>query len=351
MNVKRCHVHWIASVRWLSGGWRWHIFSRLNFNQDFSHLSIHFRSWNWWTASSATSSSMLWWSRHSMDISLPAKINSRLFHAWKGKYSVYSIRCDWNATYKCDRLSAAAMKTLFSLTSHFRESRDVRIHKRYTELNYFVVFFFANFVFFVRELIVLLHFRIIVADEVWKQARNWRADLDRIFKCFATIYANAVNHPRTKMMMIFECWLELVIIIIFLALLTNYRLRSFGVKPIMDYSVEEDLSQEEAEEREMEASKPAAPGAQAPADVAPHSPQFSVDKSFADRRFKVQSARTYFYLNEATCEKNMETFIQCLEAVANSTFGTGITAIKLTALGRPNLLVRWYCRLKLFSLF
>lgn len=108
----------------------------------------------------------------------------------------------------------------------------------------------------------------------------------------------------------------------------------------MDYSVEEDLSQEEAEEREMEASKPAAPGSQAPADVAPHSPQFSVDKSFADRRFKVQSARTYFYLNEATCEKNMETFIQCLEAVANSTFGTGITAIKLTALGRPNLLVR-----------
>lgn len=107
----------------------------------------------------------------------------------------------------------------------------------------------------------------------------------------------------------------------------------------MDYSVEEDLSQEEAEEREMEASKPAVPVAQT-GDILPQSPQFSIDKTFADRRFKVQSARTYFYLNEATCEKNMETFIQCLEAVANSTFGTGITAIKLTALGRPNLLVR-----------
>lgn len=29
------------------------------------------------------------------------------------------------------------------------------------------------------------------------------------------------------------------------------RLRSFGVKPILDYSVEEDLSQEEAEKREV----------------------------------------------------------------------------------------------------
>jgi proline dehydrogenase len=110
-------------------------------------------------------------------------------------------------------------------------------------------------------------------------------------------------------------------------------LRSFGVKPILDYSVEEDLSSEEAEEREVSATKSSAP---AHGDVLP---QYSVDKSFADRRKMVQSARTYFYLNEATCEKNMETFIQCLEAVANSTFGTGITAIKLTALGRPQLLV------------
>lgn len=44
--------------------------------------------------------------------------------------------------------------------------------------------------------------------------------------------------------------------------------------------------------------------------------QYHVAKTFADRRYKVQSARTYFYLNEATCERNMETFIKCLEAVA-----------------------------------
>lgn len=33
---------------------------------------------------------------------------------------------------------------------------------------------------------------------------------------------------------------------------TLRRLRSFGVKPILDYSVEEDISQEEAEKREVE---------------------------------------------------------------------------------------------------
>lgn len=30
-----------------------------------------------------------------------------------------------------------------------------------------------------------------------------------------------------------------------------FRLRSFGVKPILDYSAEEDISQEEAEKREV----------------------------------------------------------------------------------------------------
>lgn len=44
--------------------------------------------------------------------------------------------------------------------------------------------------------------------------------------------------------------------------------------------------------------------------------KYKVDKTYADRRYKVQSARTYFYLNEATCERNMEIFIKCLEAVS-----------------------------------
>ncbi|XP_055846223.1 proline dehydrogenase 1, mitochondrial isoform X1 [Episyrphus balteatus] len=117
---------------------------------------------------------------------------------------------------------------------------------------------------------------------------------------------------------------------------TLERLRSFGVKPILDYSVEEDISQEEAEKREVESSVSSVGDVHEEGAL----PQYHVDKSFADRRYKVSSARTYFYLNEATCERNMEVFIKCLEAISGATFGTGITAIKLTALGRPQLLLQ-----------
>ncbi|XP_034235810.1 proline dehydrogenase 1, mitochondrial isoform X2 [Thrips palmi] len=142
---------------------------------------------------------------------------------------------------------------------------------------------------------------------------------------------------------------------------TLERLRSFGVKPILDYSVEEDLSQEEAEKREVESSvselgdeKVQDPvhglymdgedghwkGGAGRSLVEGTMPQFHVDKTFADRRYKVSSARTYFYLNEATCERNLEIFQQSLQAVAGATYGTGLAAVKLTALGRPQLLLQ-----------
>lgn len=124
---------------------------------------------------------------------------------------------------------------------------------------------------------------------------------------------------------------------------TLKRLRSFGVKPILDYSVEEDLSQEEAEKREVESSVSEVKSQDTTneaSSVGGEMPQYNVAKTFADRRYKVQSARTYFYLNEATCERNVEVFQDCLHAVAGATYGTGITAIKLTALGRPQLLLQ-----------
>ncbi|KAK0080512.1 hypothetical protein PV325_013826, partial [Microctonus aethiopoides] len=114
------------------------------------------------------------------------------------------------------------------------------------------------------------------------------------------------------------------------------RLRQFGVKPILDYSVEEDMSQEEAERREVQASVSEAGDETKEGTIK----KYHVEKSFADRRYKVSSARTYFYLNEASCERNMDIFIRCLEAVAAGSKNDGIIAVKLTALGRPQLLLQ-----------
>ncbi|KAJ0172912.1 hypothetical protein K1T71_011088 [Dendrolimus kikuchii] len=114
------------------------------------------------------------------------------------------------------------------------------------------------------------------------------------------------------------------------------RLRSFGVKSILDYSVEEDVSHEEAEKREVSSSVSERGDKQEKGQLK----QFRVDQKFADRRYKVVSAKTYFYLNEATCEKNMEAFLKSIDAVASVTKSTGLMALKLTALGRPQLLLQ-----------
>ncbi|KAI8442452.1 hypothetical protein MSG28_005959 [Choristoneura fumiferana] len=114
------------------------------------------------------------------------------------------------------------------------------------------------------------------------------------------------------------------------------RLRSFGVKSILDYSVEEDLSQEEAEKREVSASISQCGDKEEEGQLK----QYHVEQRFADRRYKVTSARTYFYLNEAACERNMEAFLKSIDAVADTTQSTGLMAVKLTALGRPQLLLQ-----------
>lgn len=118
------------------------------------------------------------------------------------------------------------------------------------------------------------------------------------------------------------------------------RLRSFGVKSILDYSAEEDLSEQEAKEAEMAACSSQAPAKEESPPSGGHLKQFQPSEQFADRRHPHVMARTYFYLNEAQCEKNMDIFLQCIDAVAGATEGTGLAAIKLTALGRPQLLMQ-----------
>ena len=71
--------------------------------------------------------------------------------------------------------------------------------------------------------------------------------------------------------------------------------------------------------------------------------RYQPHREFGDRRLGVTGARTFFYQGEVACEKNMEIFLRCIEAVATTTSTTGFAAIKLTALGRPQLLVSSSC--------
>ena len=51
--------------------------------------------------------------------------------------------------------------------------------------------------------------------------------------------------------------------------------------------------------------------------ISDHIKRYKPSAKFGDRRDgNIASARTYFYTNEAACEKNMETFLRCIEAVA-----------------------------------
>nr|XP_042905295.1 proline dehydrogenase 1, mitochondrial [Parasteatoda tepidariorum] len=113
------------------------------------------------------------------------------------------------------------------------------------------------------------------------------------------------------------------------------RMQSFGVKSILDYSAEEDISEAQAKEA-MKKAKLSSRGKPQSGEMKKYQPY----EEFADRRKYAAKARTYFYLSEAQCEKNMEIFLKSIDAVAGNTKATGFAAIKLTALGRPQLLMQ-----------
>uniref|UniRef100_A0A8C0EZ49 Proline dehydrogenase n=1 Tax=Bubo bubo TaxID=30461 RepID=A0A8C0EZ49_BUBBB len=68
--------------------------------------------------------------------------------------------------------------------------------------------------------------------------------------------------------------------------------------------------------------------------------QHRAHRGFGDRRDGVISARTYFYADEAKCDQHMETFLRCIDASSGSS-ENGFSAIKLTALGRPQFLMQF----------
>jgi proline dehydrogenase len=116
------------------------------------------------------------------------------------------------------------------------------------------------------------------------------------------------------------------------------RMQSFGVKSILDYSVEEDLANEK--EETPVPRKKATEIVNDSKQLAQYTPVDESEHKEVDRKHKLNSARVYFYQGEANCDRNMATFIDCIDAVKGSTGGTGFSAIKLTALGRPEILIR-----------
>ncbi|XP_053195934.1 proline dehydrogenase 1, mitochondrial [Scomber japonicus] len=114
--------------------------------------------------------------------------------------------------------------------------------------------------------------------------------------------------------------------------------QAFGVGAVLDYSVEEDLTQEEAEKKEMDSCVSEAEK-ESP-DAAHRERKYKAHRQFGDRRGGVISARTYFYADEAKCDNQMETFLNCITASGGAS-ADGFSAIKMTALGRPHFLLQF----------
>nr|XP_014354428.1 PREDICTED: proline dehydrogenase 1, mitochondrial-like [Latimeria chalumnae] len=115
------------------------------------------------------------------------------------------------------------------------------------------------------------------------------------------------------------------------------RNKAFGVGSILDYSVEEDLGQSEAEEKEKVSCMSKA---ETQATSQKREVRVLARKNFGDRWEKVPSARMYFYTDEAKCDQHLEVFLKCVDAAGAAT-SDGFAAIKLTALGRPQFLLQF----------
>nr|XP_046161909.1 proline dehydrogenase 1, mitochondrial isoform X2 [Oncorhynchus gorbuscha] len=117
-----------------------------------------------------------------------------------------------------------------------------------------------------------------------------------------------------------------------------HKNQAFGVGSVLDYSVEEDLTQEAAVKKEMDAcvseAEKESPG------VDHREMKYKAHRQFGDRREGVVSARTYFYADEAKCDNQMETFLNCIKASGGASVD-GFSAIKMTALGRPQFLLQF----------
>lgn len=105
--------------------------------------------------------------------------------------------------------------------------------------------------------------------------------------------------------------------------------QAYGVGSVLDYSVEEDIGPEETPQKE--------PGTDM-SSLGDDQGGKQYNGELGDCHGGVTGAPAYFYADEAKCDRHMETFIKCIKA-SGGTSMDGFSAIKMTALGRPQFLL------------
>ena len=105
------------------------------------------------------------------------------------------------------------------------------------------------------------------------------------------------------------------------------KMQEYGVKPILDYSVEADLK-EDSQDEVPEGGQPM------------ENSKYNRDDISSSRDKHKAVARAYPYSGEESCEANLAIFLQCLEAASEvCTTGDAFSAIKITGLSKPNALL------------
>lgn len=112
------------------------------------------------------------------------------------------------------------------------------------------------------------------------------------------------------------------------------RLSQAGINAILDYAVEEDVSDTQSVVMETRHVN------DQPLTVDSEHAQFKPVVSKGETTRKA-SARTYFYASDERCEQNKQNFLSCIHTAADVTeSGRPFAAIKLTGLGRVEFLLR-----------
>ncbi|CAL8335975.1 unnamed protein product [Gadus morhua 'NCC'] len=113
--------------------------------------------------------------------------------------------------------------------------------------------------------------------------------------------------------------------------------QAFGVGSVLDYSVEEDLSPGEDQEDVLRPYVSTEGKTNTGADH--RQGKHGMNTQCGERRGESCGAPTYFYADEAKCDRNVETFLECIRASGGGAL-EGFSAIKMTALARPQFLLR-----------